>query len=90
LTASATTCCLAAAKGRWCFNFNPLYAYGSTKLKIAAGLVVLAGVGTTLLLQNQAQAKLRADNAPCTNKSKHWLETTSGYFPGESVESQRR
>jgi RNA polymerase sigma factor (sigma-70 family) len=33
-----------------------------TKLKVALGAVVAAGIGTTLVLERQAQAKLREDN----------------------------
>jgi len=33
-----------------------------TKLKLAAGALVIAGVGTTLVLERQAQAELRRDN----------------------------
>ncbi|MDB6027732.1 MAG: hypothetical protein JWM68_3955 [Verrucomicrobiales bacterium] len=62
VVSSAVTAGLLAAKaaGASSFTFYSFMTY--TKLKIAGGLIILAGVGTTLVLQHHSQTKLRADN----------------------------
>lgn len=75
LAASATTAGLAAAKAAGTATITLYTLMASTKIKIAAGLVVLASVGTTLVLEHQAQTSLREQNlllqqqqAPMTEK----------------------
>ena len=50
----------AAVSGGLTLNLLKLMAM--TKLKLAAGAIVIAGLGTSLVLEQHAQAKLRHDN----------------------------
>ena len=63
LATSATTAGLAAAKAAGTSTLALYKLMASTKLKIAAGIIIAAGVGTTILLEHQAQTRLRDDNA---------------------------
>ena len=49
-------------------TLNLLKLMAMTKLKLAAGAIVIAGVGTTLVLERQAQAELRQDNQALRQK----------------------
>ena len=56
----------AAVSGGLTLNLLKLLAM--TKLKLAVGAIVIAGVGTTLVLERQAQANLRQDNQALRQK----------------------
>jgi RNA polymerase sigma factor (sigma-70 family) len=62
LAATASASALTAAAGSG-LALGLLELMAMTKFKIAAGAVIVAGMGTTLVLEHQAQARLSTDNA---------------------------
>src|SRR5262249_8686195 len=56
------------------FTLNLVKLMTTTKLKLAAGVLILAGVGITLVLEKQTQAKLRQD----TQSLRHQIEQLEG------------
>jgi RNA polymerase sigma factor (sigma-70 family) len=69
-TVSASALASAAAGGSLTVTLLELMAI--TKLKVALGAVVVAGIGTTLVLEHQAQAKLREDNRALQQQVEQW------------------
>ena len=61
-TSISTVAISSAAAVTGGLTLNLLKLMTMTKLKLAAGAIVIAGFGTTLVLERQAQAELRQDN----------------------------
>jgi RNA polymerase sigma factor (sigma-70 family) len=62
LAASVSAAALASAASGGGLTLALINFMAITKLKIAVGAVVVAGIGTTVVLQHQTQAGLRAEN----------------------------
>ncbi|MCI0539919.1 MAG: RNA polymerase sigma factor [Verrucomicrobiales bacterium] len=63
LAASVTAAGLSAAKIAGTSGLTLYSIMASAKIKIAAGVIIVAGFGTTILLEERVQTRLRNDNA---------------------------
>jgi uncharacterized protein YchJ len=62
LAAAVSTAALASAAGGGSLAVTLLELMAMTKLKVTLGAVVVAAIGTTVVFEHQAQARLREDN----------------------------
>ena len=81
LAAAVSASALGAAAAAGGLTLALLKLMAMTKFKIAAGAVIVAGMGTTLVLEHQVQAKLHQENAA--------LQQQVAHLTGLGAENQR-